>query len=344
MTDELRAALAGEVIATFEDLHDEEDSGEAALGVPLLEVYSPIREAWSGEIIGVAEFYEIAEVLHGDLRTVRLLSWLTVIGVLTVIGGALYLIVLQGSRTIVAQQGELTRQNAALRALSDRNAGLRRRVSQAAARAAALNEATLRGVGADLHDGPAQYMGYAALRLDGLRRHAPDDAARADFDAVSTAIADSIRELRQISRGLALPDIERRTPCEILSGVAEAHSARTGAPVALDCRLADDLPLSEAARICLYRVAQEGLTNGWRHGGGADQSLEAHSAGGTLHLAVRDRGPGPGQAQPDPDGGLGLAGLRDRVESLGGTVVLMPRGDGPGAELTMILDLEESHD
>ena len=60
MTDEVARALGGEVAATFEDLDDEEDSGEAALGLPLLEIYSPIRAAWSGEVIGVAEFYEVA--------------------------------------------------------------------------------------------------------------------------------------------------------------------------------------------------------------------------------------------------------------------------------------------
>lgn len=329
-------ALRGEVIATFEDLHDEEDSAEAALGLPLLEIYSPIRAAWSGEVIGVAEFYEVATGLANDIAEARRNVWTAVVLVLGCIGGALYLIVLQGSRTIVRQQGELARQLADLRAMSDHNTQLRLRIQQAAARATAMNETALRGIGADLHDGPAQYMGYAALRLDSLRALAPGEAAQREIDAVMTSVQDAIREIRQISRGLALPDIENRSPCEILRSVAEAHMARTGVAVAIDCSLPADLPLDPARRICLYRFAQEGLTNAWRHGQGSDTSLSAALAEGVISVAVRDRGPGVSSERSED--GMGLAGLRDRVESLGGTVVLRNRDDVPGAELVMEME------
>ena len=53
-------------------------AAEAALGIPLLEVYSPIRELWSGEIIAVAEFYERADQLEMDLAKARRTSWLVV--------------------------------------------------------------------------------------------------------------------------------------------------------------------------------------------------------------------------------------------------------------------------
>ena len=55
-TANLRAAWTGEVRADFEELRDPEDIGESALELPLLEIYSPIREVWSGEVIAVAEF------------------------------------------------------------------------------------------------------------------------------------------------------------------------------------------------------------------------------------------------------------------------------------------------
>ena len=50
---ELQAAWAGEVSGSFEALGDAESAREAALGLPLLEVYSPIHEVWSGRIIAV---------------------------------------------------------------------------------------------------------------------------------------------------------------------------------------------------------------------------------------------------------------------------------------------------
>jgi hypothetical protein len=67
-SEELRRAWSGEVAATFEDLNSLEDKAEAALGVSLLEVYSPIRQVWTGEVIVVAEFYETADQLRTEIK------------------------------------------------------------------------------------------------------------------------------------------------------------------------------------------------------------------------------------------------------------------------------------
>ena len=58
-----------------------------------------------------------------------------------------------------------------------------------------------------------------------------------------------------------------------------------------------------------------------------------------LSLKVLDRGAGFDRGGT-PGDGMGLAGLRDRVESLGGTLTAGNRIDGPGAELDLKLDLE----
>ena len=66
-TSNLERAWAGEVTAEFDTLEDDEDAQERAAGVPLLEMYSPIRETGTGRIIAVAEFYETAEALKSNL-------------------------------------------------------------------------------------------------------------------------------------------------------------------------------------------------------------------------------------------------------------------------------------
>ncbi|WP_413872635.1 sensor histidine kinase [Albidovulum sp.] len=342
VSDNLRAALDGQVHASFEDLGDEEDRSENALGLPLLEVYSPVREAWSGRVIGVAEFYEVATQLERDLAEARRNAWLTVAGTFVAIGGILWLIVLRGSHTIDRQQRALTAQLAELGALSAHNAALRRRVQQAAARASAMNDQALRRIGADLHDGPAQLLGFAALRLDALRAQVADAT---ELDAVERAVKDAIREVRSISRGLSLPDIDARTPCEIVRAVAETHAARTGTQVDVACDVAADAGLTPAVKICLYRFVQEGLNNAWRYAGGAGQEVALSLQGGTLRLAVRDRGPGRTDAPSvaaeggSEFSGIGLSGLQDRVESLGGAFEIRNRADGPGAEIVMELDV-----
>ena len=102
--DELRQAWHGEVIGTLEALGDDESAREAALGIPLLEVYSPIREVWSGEVIAVAEFYEQATALRRDLVEAEVTSWLLVAAVFGASGLALLGIVRAGGNTIRRQE------------------------------------------------------------------------------------------------------------------------------------------------------------------------------------------------------------------------------------------------
>lgn len=334
-TENLQQAWAGEVRADFNDTGDDEDVAEHALGLPLLEIYTPIREVRTGKVIAVAEFYEIATQLKLDLIRARSLGWLTVGAAMLLIAGSLFVIVLRGSRTI-------DRQLAALSELASRNLALRLRVQGAAARFSSVNDQVLRRIGADLHDGPAQLMGFAALRLDALQGRVAGDKALADLAAVQRAVKDSILEIRNISRGLSLPDIEQKSLEDILRGVAETHAARTGAAVAIQCdATAADVP--SAVKICCYRFVQEGLNNSWRHALGKGQEVRLSVQGDLLRLRVLDRGPGFAHLPVDfgsDESGLGLPGLTDRVESLGCHIEALNRQDGPGAELRMELDLK----
>ena len=89
-TDNLKEAWTGALKADFNALGDREDENEASLGVPLLEIYSPIRDHDTGDIIGIAEFYEIATQLSADLVKARLTSWTAVALVMAAIWGSLF--------------------------------------------------------------------------------------------------------------------------------------------------------------------------------------------------------------------------------------------------------------
>jgi signal transduction histidine kinase len=337
-TENVTQAWKGQVMATFNDLVDEEDRAEHALNMPLLEIYAPIRARASGQIIAVAEFYEIATQLRTDLTRARMTSWLAVFLILAAIGGALFAIVLRGSRII-------DRQIVALGQMASHNVSLRLKVQGAAARFSQMNDQALRRIGADLHDGPAQLMGFAALRLDYLRSQAANPAVQTEIDAIEKAIREAIQDIRNISRGVSLPDIERRTLADVVQGLVDAHAARTQTEVGLTLDLPPDTDLPIAVKICAARVVQEGLTNAWRHAGGQGQGVSVHQHDHSLIVAVLDRGPGLPEAAPTPEDaeqlyGLGLAGLIGRVESLGGVLTLANRSDGrTGTELRMILDL-----
>ena len=328
---DIAQAWTGQVVATFDKLDEDENRAEQALGLPLLQIYAPIRARQSGDVIAIAEFYENGLQLKADLSKARLTSWLAVVLVMTVIGACLFAIVLRGSRII-------DRQLVDLGDMAARNVSLRLKVQGAAARFSHMNDQALRRIGADLHDGPAQLMGFAALRLDALRRDA-NPRAQTEIDGIEGAVREAMAEIRNISRGVSLPDIERRPLSEVIHGLIDAHAARTHSEVKLSERLTPDRDLPIAVKICVGRVVQEGLTNAWRHGGGQGQEVSLVEDRDSLIVAVRDAGPGLPPAE-DPSFGLGLAGLEGRVESLGGTLTLGERLDGrQGAELRMVLDL-----
>lgn len=336
IADDLQDAFDGHISASFGPMVDPENVSESALGVPLLEIYSPIRQDWSGKVIAVAEFYERNDQLRDDLNAARWGAWGTVSAVVLGLGSVLYFIVLGGSRLIDTQRRALDARLSELRELSVHNTELRLRVQGAAARAAAQTDQSMRRIGADLHDGPAQYLAYAALRLDALRDRVTDPVALTEVDTVAGAVTHAMTEVRALSRGLSLPEIADRSLKDIVQRAADAHAVRHGADVAvhLDCTPEPQVPL--ATRICLFRFVQEGLTNASRHGGGQGMAVSLTHIPGLLTLTVRDHGPGLGTIDP-PHDGLGLPGLRDRVESLGGIFAARTHPKG-GTELRMTLE------
>ena len=335
--DKLKLAWSGKVGAEFEELGGEESAAERKLGLPLLEVYTPIREQLSGRVIAVAEFYEINEQLAADLADARLNSWLAVAAVMLGIGATLFVIVLRGSRTIDRARQSLNQRMSELSAMSDANQRLRMRVQVAAARAAEMNERAMRRIGADLHDGPAQHLGFAALKLDALREK-PDSAAA---EAVSDAIQEALKEIRQISRGLAAPEIDDLAPREVVETAIQSYEARTDAKASVDFTWDASTKMTPAVRICLFRFVQEGLNNIAKHAGASGAHIVVAAKDGEVSVLMHDDGPGFGEGAGtrDAEGGLGLAGLRDRVESLGGSFEFGDREQG-GGQISMNVKMD----
>jgi len=337
---ELSRAWAGTVNGTFEGLDDEESAAEAELGLPLLEVYSPVRQVWSGEVIAVAEFYEVASALSDDLADARRGSWLLVSGAFLTSGLLLFGIVQAGGRTIERQKSQLRAQVAESRDFARQNAELRLRAIGAAARATGQAEKDLRRVSADLHDGPAQYVALASMRLDAIVPDTPD--AKEEAASVRKALQAALSEIRAISRGLSLPDLESLGLEEVAGRAVEAHAGPEGTGIAIDCAGIGGRAVADSAKICVYRFLQEALSNAARHAEGAPVTVRLEIAGETLSASVADRGPGfdPNAARGiEPNGGQGLTGLRDRAESLGGALEI-DSTPGAGTKLTLTLPID----
>lgn len=333
----LLGAFGGSVAAEFNNLDATERQEQTEATSPMLEVYSPIREPWSGDVVAVSEFYEVADDLHATLRSTLWSSSLVVAGATMMALALLFGIVLRGSRTIATQRSNLEVKVGELEDLLAQNSSLRRRVQRAAGRATAINERLLRRIGADLHDGPAQLVALAALRLGSPLLSdpvTPTPLREAEIVNIHGTLDDALREIRAICHGLVLPQIETSAVVDILKLAAAEHERRTSSTVALD--LADDMPeFGTSEKICIYRFAQEGLNNAWRHGQGKDQTLRALIKGRKFQVQVTDSGPGFNNSSSE---GLGLAGLRERIESIGGHFETL--SGATGTRLTISLSLE----
>jgi signal transduction histidine kinase len=337
-SESLEGAFQGRVMAELDQLDDPESADEKRSGLPLLEIYSPIRQAWSGRVIAVAEFYEDATSLSQALAAARRQSWAIVAAVTGLVGIALFGIVHQASRVIEEQRSALKARVAETERMSTESRQLRLRAERASSRLTELNERLLRRISADLHDGPAQLVGLAALRLSSLAKTRAAATRERELAVVDQALSEAIREIRNLCNGLSLPDIDGVPIDKTIERVVRAHEMRTGTKVTLDLGVSEPVPHPVA--ISAYRFVQEGLNNAYRHGGGLGQTVDAALDRRQLIIRVgNDLAPGEVvKARPDAVRGLGLAGLRERIESLGGTF-RFDRG-AERAEMTMALQLD----
>lgn len=331
-------AFNGNVVAEYDNLDATERDEQKETKAPLLEIYNPVREPWSGQVVAVSEFYEIAEDLQATLNSAFWSSWLVVAGATAAALAMLSGIVLRGSRTIQTQRSALEAKVAELQLLLSQNSSLRARVQRASRRATAINERYLRRIGADLHDGPAQMVALAALRMESPLLHDPKTSPasrKSEIADIHHTLDEAMREIRAICNGLVLPQIETAAVVDILRLAVSEHQRRTASPVSVS--LPAELPeLGTSEKISIYRFAQEGLNNAWRHGKGKDQAVMARLTRGKLVIQVSDGGPGFDTVSSE---GLGLAGLRERIESIVGH--FDTSSSHKGTRLTITLSVEE---
>ncbi|MCB1356937.1 MAG: two-component sensor histidine kinase [Maritimibacter sp.] len=340
--DDLRRAWTGQVAASYEDFDDPEDDREAALGIPLLEVYSPLHAYFSGDVIAVVEFYQDGTALAEELSDARRTSWLVVGGAFLTSGVFLFGIVQAGGRTIDRQRRMLETRLAETRAVSAQNAELKRRVVSASSRATAQTERAMRQLGADLHDGPGQHLALAALRLDALL---PETARGGeDAKAVRASLDQALAEIRALSRGLAIPDLDEIDMATAIERAVQEHRKKTGMDVALQGVPPTGGGYDYARKLCAYRFLQEALSNAARHSGTDTATVRVDTTPAGLAISIRDEGLGFERAEAlrlRHDGGQGLLGLIDRAESLGGAVDI-DSATGRGACITLTLPMEEA--
>jgi signal transduction histidine kinase len=319
-------AWAGAIAAEFDDIPGDEEITERSADLPLLKVFAPIRNFDSGHVTAVVEFHERAEALNSELIASEWKTWLATALITLNMMGCLFVIVANGSKTIDRQRAALTVRVSQLSELLRQNRILQGRIERAAQNATEDNERVLRRMGYDLHDGVAQLISLALLRLGRIQSSRNDDD---NLQKIRKALSEALNDTRNICKGLLLPEVHTLTLKEALLFMIRQHERRTGTEIT--CQIAD-LPdeAPQFVKIALCRYIQESLNNAFKHADAREQQVEVNWDGATVIVEVSDKGPGmrdAGCAVGEPR--LGLAGLRDRIESIGGalSITSIP-GDG----------------
>jgi signal transduction histidine kinase len=277
---------------------------------PTVEIYAPIYDQTTKQLIAVGEIYQDARPLLTERAEFERTVW-GAVGLATLGFLAIMFVLARQHRQMVLHletQREIAVQNQQLHEAADtawRTSGQ-------------VHEALLNHLGAELHDGPIQMLSLLALMKQ------PDSSAGATPGPSAQEIArDVLADLRRISAGLTLPELGHLSVRETLMLAITRHANATGTDVAHDFG-----PLPDSAddqrKTCLYRIVQEGLNNAFHHGGGFGQRVTARMENNAIYVAVVNDGNGPPEtvtdATPARNAGLGVIGLRNRLKVFGGTL------------------------
>ncbi len=215
---------------------------------------------------------------------------------------------------------------------------------EAAGRVLQAQEEERRRLALELHDQIGQ-------SLTALTFHAEAIAQRLAGESSSVAVqahhqAERLTELAQrtlaevqaLSRQLRPPLLDDLGLCAALRWLAEDVSERFGVRVKVHLQEESDEPAEDAARLpgevetALFRIAQESLTNAIRHGQARQVQITLRQEQAGVTLTVADNGAGFAAQRLEASGsrqGVGLEGMRERAQLLGGTLRVRSRpGDG----------------
>ncbi|HEX4961526.1 MAG TPA: tetratricopeptide repeat protein [Thermoanaerobaculia bacterium] len=199
-------------------------------------------------------------------------------------------------------------------------------------------EEARRRIARQIHDDLCQRFAASAIELKVVRRElAADDPHRGELDAVAASLVELADDLRHLSHDLHPTLFEGRGLGEALGDYFAGVERRHGLPVRLSLLGAEGIIPTEVS-LGLYRIAQEALANVVRHAGARAVQVTLQAAGGDLHLTVADDGAGFDPTAARRTGGLGLTGIEERAQLLGGRCeITSASGAGTTIEVTVPL-------
>jgi two-component system sensor histidine kinase UhpB len=195
-------------------------------------------------------------------------------------------------------------------------------------------ENEIKRIAHSLHDEVQQLLAAVSIMLEQIVQDLPEPSSSRLAGVLEhvDSVAGQVRRLSHELRPTILDDLGLVAALEFL---AEGVARRGRIEIAVAGSVAGRLKPS--TEIALYRIAQEALANVVRHAGARRVEVRVRSAPDTLSLRIRDDGDGfdvDAALGRTGQRGLGLVGIKERVEALGGTLHI-DSAPGQGTELAV---------
>ncbi|MGB3278957.1 MAG: cache domain-containing protein [Pseudorhodobacter sp.] len=183
-------------------------------------------------------------------------------------------------------------------------------------------------VARELHDSISQILVGVRYTLELARRRQAKGDARAgeSLDSGIAHLNGAIQEVRRISRDLRPGVLDDLGLGPALQSMAEEFGKRSGIKVIYETNPFRNR-LDQDAKIALFRIAQEALTNIERHSGATEINILVRGTKSGAILRIQDNGRGM-QDNPAEAPGVGLRNMAERMERLDGTLRILSSKTG----------------
>ncbi len=247
--------------------------------------------------------------------------------------GNLYLADKEGSHEFSMEDEETLKRFAVPTAIAIDNAHLHRQVADLATAQERIR------IAHEMHDGIAQLLGYVNTKVQAATEHirqGKTEEATTQLRELAVAARDAYTDVRESIVDLRTLPTPQRSFGDVLEEYVERWKEQTGLSTQLT--LGNDLLLSAAVELQMIRIVQESLANVRKHARAASVRIRIGKTDEQLHMTIVDDGIGftPGSYTRSEFPRFGLSTMKERAESIGGTLVI-ESGPGKGTTVTVTI-------
>jgi signal transduction histidine kinase len=206
-----------------------------------------------------------------------------------------------------------------------------------------IQESERRAVSLELHDEAGQSLTSLKVGLHLLESKVDDPAAvRAGIADLRQQVDALMVSLHRLASNLRPASLDHVGLSAAVQQMVESMNLRQGPTVEFEERGLGTLRLQEFTETALYRIAQEALANAVHHSRAKRVSVLLERRAGKIVVVVEDDGVGFDPILASHSGRLGLLGMRERAEMLGGAL-LVESSEGKGATIVAEVPDADSH-